>query len=60
MLRTPDNIHVLVPNAIVFAEVVANHTYATPTEPAADGKTETATPTPTSAPSQAPAPPKAG
>jgi small conductance mechanosensitive channel len=42
MLRTPDNVHVLVPNAIVFAEVVANHTYATPVEPAADGKTEPA------------------
>jgi hypothetical protein len=40
MLRTPDNVHVLVPNAIVFAEVVANHTHASPAEPAADGKTE--------------------
>jgi small conductance mechanosensitive channel len=62
MLRTPDNVHVLVPNAIVFAEVVANHTYVTPVEPATDGKTEppkaeAATPTPERA---TPSPPKAG
>ena len=29
-LRTIDNVQVLVPNATVFSEVVANHTYATP------------------------------
>jgi small-conductance mechanosensitive channel len=28
MLRTPENVQILVPNAIVFAEVVANHTQA--------------------------------
>ena len=28
LLRTPDNVQVLVPNAVVFAEVVTNHTYA--------------------------------
>lgn len=28
LLRTEDNIQVLVPNAVVFAEVVTNHTYA--------------------------------
>ena len=33
-LRTADNIQVLVPNAIVFAEVVANHTYQKAPEPA--------------------------
>jgi small-conductance mechanosensitive channel len=30
VLRTTDNIEVLVPNALVFAEVVQNKTYATP------------------------------
>lgn len=34
MLRTPQNVQVLVPNAVVFAEVVTNHTYAE-TEPPA-------------------------
>jgi small-conductance mechanosensitive channel len=34
-LRTPENVQVLVPNAVVFAEVVTNHTYAQPTEPPA-------------------------
>ncbi len=33
MLRTQDNVHVLVPNAIVFAEVVSNHTWAKTPEP---------------------------
>src|SRR5204863_8385263 len=33
MLRTPENVQVLVPNAVVFAEVVTNHTNATPIEP---------------------------
>jgi small-conductance mechanosensitive channel len=27
-LRTPENVQVLVPNAVVFAEVVTNHTHA--------------------------------
>ena len=36
MLRTVDNVQVLVPNAVVFAEVVTNHTYARPVEPSAD------------------------
>lgn len=35
-LRTTDNIHVLVPNAIVFSEVVANHTHQQRVEPAPD------------------------
>jgi small conductance mechanosensitive channel len=30
MLRTPGNVQILVPNAVVFAEVVANHTYERP------------------------------
>jgi small conductance mechanosensitive channel len=41
-LRTPENIQVLVPNAIVFAEVVANFTYQKPVEPPTDGKTDEA------------------
>jgi small conductance mechanosensitive channel len=36
MLRTPDNVQVLVPNAIVFAEVVANFTYQRPVAPEGD------------------------
>jgi len=44
-LRTVDNIQVLVPNATVFSEVVANHTFARPRTPeeesAADGHSET-------------------
>jgi small conductance mechanosensitive channel len=45
-LRTPDNIQVLVPNATVFSEVVANHTFARPPAPddesLADGQPEAA------------------
>jgi len=33
LLRTPENVQVLVPNAVVFAEVVTNHTNATPIGP---------------------------
>jgi small conductance mechanosensitive channel len=29
-LRTPENVQVLVPNAVVFAEVVTNHSHARP------------------------------
>src|SRR5438132_13851677 len=32
-LRTPDNVQVLVPNAMVFAEVVTKPTHATPARP---------------------------
>src|SRR6266700_5500461 len=39
LLRTADNVQVLVPNATVFGEVVTNHTYARPAEPA-DGHAE--------------------
>jgi small-conductance mechanosensitive channel len=35
MLRTTDNVHILVPNAIIFAEVVSNHTYQQPSAPGA-------------------------
>jgi len=38
MLRTPANVQVLVPNTVVFAEVVSNHTYARPATPAAAGE----------------------
>src|SRR6267143_4325416 len=40
MLRTTENVQVLVPNAVVFGEVVTNHTYARPVTPAADGHAE--------------------
>jgi len=36
-LRTPDNVYVLVPNMIVFAEVVANRSHAQPGHPATAG-----------------------
>jgi small-conductance mechanosensitive channel len=42
-LRTPENVQVLVPNAMVFAEVVTNHTQARRSPPqasAADGQPE--------------------
>ena len=35
-LRTTDNVQVLVPNAVVFAEVVSNRTHARPAPSAAD------------------------
>jgi small conductance mechanosensitive channel len=37
LLRTADNVQVLVPNATVFSEVVTNHTYARPPKPT-DGR----------------------
>jgi len=37
LLRTTDDVLVLVPNATVFGEVVTNHTYAHPAEPEGDG-----------------------
>ena len=43
MLRTRENVQVLVPNAVVFAEVVSNQTYARPAQSvaaAADGQHE--------------------
>ena len=33
LLRTPDNVQVLVPNAVVFAEVVTNHSHEQPPAP---------------------------
>jgi small conductance mechanosensitive channel len=47
VLRTPENIQVLVPNTVVFAEVVSNHTCAQPAAPTtapADGQAETSDP----------------
>jgi small-conductance mechanosensitive channel len=38
-LRTPENVQVLVPNAVVFAEVVTNHSHARPTPQPADAGT---------------------
>jgi small conductance mechanosensitive channel len=35
-LRTPENVQVLVPNAVVFAEVVTKHTHAVPVPAATD------------------------
>jgi small-conductance mechanosensitive channel len=51
-LRTPENVEVLVPNAMVFAEVVTNHTHAvvTPQPPGAPAAS------PPAATSTAPAP----
>jgi small-conductance mechanosensitive channel len=49
VLRTPENVQILVPNAVVFAEVVTNRTYARPTPAAtapADGQAP-ASPDPT-------------
>jgi small-conductance mechanosensitive channel len=40
VLRTPENVQVLVPNAVVFAEVVANHTQERHETPAPDGHSE--------------------
>jgi small conductance mechanosensitive channel len=40
VLRTPENVQVLVPNAVVFAEVVANHTQERHEPPAPDGHSE--------------------
>src|SRR6267378_4873392 len=40
-LRTTENVQVLVPNAVVFAEVVTNHTHARPA-PGTDGHADTA------------------
>ena len=40
LLRTADNVQVLVPNATVFGEVVTNHTYARPSEPADGHETD--------------------
>jgi small-conductance mechanosensitive channel len=37
MLRTVENVQVLVPNAVVFGEVVSNHTYAVPLPQPTDG-----------------------
>jgi small-conductance mechanosensitive channel len=39
-LRTAQNVQVLVPNATVFSEVVANHTYERPAEAPSDGHSE--------------------
>ena len=38
-LRTVENVQVLVPNAVVFGEVVSNHTHAVPV-PRPDGHAE--------------------
>jgi small conductance mechanosensitive channel len=43
LLRTGDNVQVMVPNAVVFAEVVTNHSYERPKpkpEAATDGHTD--------------------
>jgi small-conductance mechanosensitive channel len=40
LLRTAENVQVLVPNATVFGEVVTNHTYARPSASEADGRSE--------------------
>ncbi len=44
-LRSPDNVQILVPNAVVFAEVVTNHSHAVVpavTAPDSDGQAATA------------------
>ena len=40
LLRTTDDVLVLVPNATVFGEVVTNHTYARPAPAKGDGRQE--------------------
>ena len=40
LLRTDNNVLVLVPNATVFGEIVTNHTYAAPAESEADRQLE--------------------
>jgi small conductance mechanosensitive channel len=45
LLRTTDNVQVLVPNATVFGEVVTNHTFAVPAPPA-DGTDAVSEPEP--------------
>jgi small-conductance mechanosensitive channel len=40
LLRTAENVQVLVPNATVFGEVVTNHTYQRPAEHQTDGRSE--------------------
>lgn len=44
MLRTEENVRVLIPNAIIFAEVVANRTEARPTEAAEQAPAPTPAP----------------
>jgi small-conductance mechanosensitive channel len=47
ILRTPDNVQVLVPNMLVFTEVVTNHSQARPVaqeSPVAGGRAETVPP----------------
>jgi small-conductance mechanosensitive channel len=47
MLRTPENVQVLVPNVMVFTEVVTNHTHAHPPtaeSPAVDGQPTASSP----------------
>ena len=43
-LRTAENAQILVPNAIVFAEVVANRSYTKPEDSAGDGRSTAITP----------------
>lgn len=43
LLRTPENVYVLVPNAIVFAEVVSNHSHTKEVPPAPVGGAISAT-----------------
>ena len=46
MLRTAENVQVLVPNAVVFGEVVSNHTHAVPLPQPSDGHAEAEQPHP--------------
>ena len=55
LLRTADNVQVLVPNAVVFAEVVTNHSNERPAPKPAEAE-PTAAPLPSPSPSPSPSP----
>jgi small conductance mechanosensitive channel len=59
LLRTADNVQVLVPNAVVFAEVVTNHSNERPAPKPIEAE-PTAAPLPSPSPSASPSPSPTG